>query len=111
MRGGTGRAGEFKHKWTRVLRSGGQLYGKYGFNPPTRKELSVINVGELESLAAKIGATGEKVELDLSKLGYQKLLGEGRVKRALVVKVARWSEQAAKKIAGAGGQIVAPQVK
>ncbi len=112
MRGGTGRAGEFKHKWTRVLRTGGELYGKLGFNPPNRDEPNVINVGELESLAEMVGAKGEgKTEIDLSGLGFQKLLGEGRVGRALVVKVAKASELAAKKVAESGGQVITPERK
>jgi len=109
MRGGTGHAGEFKHKWTRIVRFGGQMYGRLGFKPPRRTRGDAINVDHLEALAAKAGAKRDGViEVDLSKLGFRKLLGGGRVGRAFVVRVARWSKLAARKVAEAGGQVIAP---
>lgn len=109
MRGGTGHAGEFKHKWTEIVRFGGQMYGRLGFKPPGRTRGDAINVGDLEALAAKVGAKLDgDVEVDLSRLGFRKLLGEGRVARAFVVRVAKWSELAAKKVAEAGGKVIAP---
>ena len=44
--------------------------------------------------------------LDLEALGYDKLLGAGRVTKALTVKVPSWSESASRKITGAGGEVL-----
>ena len=71
-----------------------------------------INVGDLEELSQRSGTISEKDKvqtLDLSKLGYQKLLGEGRVGSTFQVIVKEWSKAAEKKIQESGGKILAPQ--
>lgn len=73
-------------------------------------EGKTINVGELDALFRKTGvqaAEGGKT-LDLSALGYCKLLGSGDVSTAYVVKVASWSEKARFKIEAKGGKVVKP---
>ena len=110
MLGGTGKSGWGKHKWTRVIQEGLQGIGKHGFRcPTTPREGFIINVGELEDLAArqKIEAA-EKITLDLQALGYRKLLGEGNITKPILVKIAACSKQAAAKIQKAGGEIVKP---
>jgi len=47
--------------------------------------------------------------LNLTKLGYQKLLGEGRVTKPLQVVVQEWSKTAEKKLQESGGKVLAPQ--
>lgn len=84
-------------------------FGKKGFTPRgLKRKTNVVNVGELDELAEKVSA--EKKEgkplLDLEKLGYDKLLGMGRITRPVLVKVASFSETAAKKIEDAGGQVL-----
>lgn len=44
--------------------------------------------------------------VDLSKLGYGKLLGQGNLDRPIEIKVARISKSALKKIEAAGGKLV-----
>ena len=46
------------------------------------------------------------VELDLSSLGINKLLGGGTVDRTLIIKVASVSENARAKIESNGGKII-----
>jgi len=47
-----------------------------------------------------------KVVLDLSELGYEKLLGAGRVDAVVSVKVKKASKSAKEKIAEAGGEVL-----
>ena len=112
MRGGKGKAGWCKHKWTHVVKYEPTRIGKQGSRCPTGKgDLTAVNVGDLEELARRFGTAVEKdvAELDLSKLGYQKLLGEGKIRTALQVVVNEWSESAEKKIQQSGGKLQSPQ--
>lgn len=108
MRGGTGKAGTFKHKRTSVLRYG--TIEKVGFtSPKSLNEPRMINVSELDLLTQPNQGQDKKapVTLDLTSLGYDKLLGRGSVQRAFNIKVTKSSKSAAKKIEAAGGSIVA----
>ncbi|MEM2941954.1 MAG: uL15 family ribosomal protein [Candidatus Bathyarchaeia archaeon] len=107
MKGGRGRSGGFKHKWTRILRLGDDR-SKIGFRSPrSLKTDRTINVDELENLTSQVTSQekGEPAVLDLNLLGYSKLLGRGSVSRAYNVKVAKASEAAARKIQQAGGRV------
>ena len=70
-----------------------------------------MNLWQLSDMADKLVAekkaqlSGEKVILDLKELGYTKVLGGGSVSRAIQVNV-ECSESAAKKLKGAGGEVV-----
>lgn len=113
MQGGKGKAGWCKHRWSHVVKYEHGRIGKHGFRSPTGKgKLLAVNVGDLEELSQRSGTTSEKNTahtLDLSKLGYQKLLGEGNVGTAFQVIVREWSKAAEKKIQESGGKILAPQ--
>jgi large subunit ribosomal protein L15 len=116
MRGGHGKAGRCKHKWTFVVKYELEKIGKSGFKSSASKgKLSVMNVGELNQMIDELLAQGRaeedsgKIRVDLTKLGCEKLLGEGVVSKPLVVKVKEFSKLAAKKIGEAGGEIVAPE--
>jgi large subunit ribosomal protein L15 len=104
------KAGRHKHGWTYVLRYEPEYFGKKGFKSPKglRREVKVINVGELEEIAEKLVAGGKKgtILIDLRGLGYTKLLGSGKVARALTVKVDSCSKIAAEKIREAGGEVL-----
>jgi len=111
---GMRKPGRHKHGWTYVIKYEPDYFGKRGFTSPqslTRKE-NVINVGELEELFEKLANTemvnekDGKPFIDLEKLGYTKLLGDGKVTKPLLVKVAAYSETAAEKLRNAGGQIL-----
>lgn len=104
------KAGRHKHGWTYVLRYEPEYFGKKGFKSPQslRRELKVINVGELDEIAEKLKLSGKKgtITIDLKGLGYTKLLGSGKVKRPLTVKVDSCSKNAAEKIREAGGEVL-----
>jgi len=67
-----------------------------------------INVRDLETAFARHGKADEsgKVILDLTSLGYDKLLGGGAISGAFAVKVAKVSESAKSKIEAAGGEVI-----
>jgi large subunit ribosomal protein L15 len=111
-KGGRGMAGGHKQKWSYILRYMPDYFGKHGFirpNRPERKE--TMNVGELdekiEDLLKKGIATkeGEKIVVDLQKLGVRRLLGGGQVRHALVVRGAEVIPSAKEKLEEAGGGV------
>ncbi|MFA5363629.1 MAG: uL15 family ribosomal protein [Candidatus Bathyarchaeia archaeon] len=113
-RGGTGKAGLDKHKWSLVLRYNPTYWLKRGFVSARtlNKKVNVINVGKLESLVEKLEAEKKlerkdnKIFLDLDLLGYNKLLGTGEITKPMVIKVGSYSESASQKLEEAGGQIL-----
>ena len=109
-RGGHGKAGFHKHKWSYVIKYEPDYFGKKGFTSPksVRRKVNVINVGVLDEMAEKLSTRKEKDKffIDLESLGYTKLLGTGNVTKPLIVKVLSCSSSATEKIKEAGGQIV-----
>lgn len=111
---GRRKSGYNKHGWTYVVKYEPDYYGKKGFTSPRSlgQRVNILNVGELEELAAKLAMEqrlekrGGKAFLDLDKLGYEKLLGKGRITKPLLVKVTSHSKAAAKKIEEAGGSFL-----
>ena len=121
MIGGHGRAGRYRHKRSRLIRTGEfadmHYAGKKGFTPiSARKPVGqTLNLWQLAAIVDKLVAekkaqlAGEKVLIDLKQLGYEKLLGTGSVSRAIQVNV-KCSEAAAKKLKDAGGEVVGGKV-
>lgn len=74
--------------------------GKKGFHRPvkTKEEINGINILNLATMDGK--------EFDLAEMGFNKLLGKGKISKAVTVKVKYASEQAIAKIEGAGGKVV-----
>ena len=113
-KGTKGKAGLHKHRWTYVIKYEPDYFEKRGFTSQKAisRKTNVINVGELDELAHKLTAEKKlerkqkKIFLDLDKLGYDKLLGMGKITKPMLVKVVDHSEAAAKKIEEAGGQIL-----
>jgi large subunit ribosomal protein L15 len=99
--GGCGLAGRFKHKKT--------FFKRWGYDKDPRfKSLEgrgmrdrekAINIGELVMLS-------DKSEIDASEFGYDKVLSEGVLKKAVTVKAKAFSERAKAKIEKAGGKAV-----
>ncbi len=113
-RGGTGKAGLDKHKWSYVIKYDPTYGEKKGFvsTKALGKKVSIINVGKLDDLADKLESEKKlerkekKIFLDLESLGYDKLLGTGEIAKPMLVKVASYSEAASRKLEDAGGQIL-----
>jgi large subunit ribosomal protein L15 len=100
-RGGRGKAGMHKHKWSSTIKYEPDRFGKRGFKRPsaTTKKVNAINVGQLEKVAAS------KKTLNLAEFGYDKVLGSGTISTALDVTAASFSRGAVKKIEEAGGKV------
>ena len=104
------KAGRHKGGWSYVLRYEPDYFGKKRFTSPKslRQKVNVINVGKLDEIAGKFSKEKkeDKIVIDLESLGYTKLLGAGKVKKPLVVKIISCSKSATEKIKEAGGQIL-----
>ncbi len=104
-------SGRHKALWSYIIKYEPDYYSKTGFVSPKgykfRNRINVVNVGNLDGLAEKLAIEQEgKSFVDLESLGYTKLLGSGRITKALTIKVPYFSESAAEKIKEAGGEIV-----
>ncbi len=115
-RGGVGAAGGHKHKWIFTLKYDRDHYGQKGkgFKRPQSVvgQPITINVGQLPLLMERMERDGVKkkgsAELDLSVLGYDKLLGSGRVEEAWKVTTDAATPRAMEKIESAGGKVTLP---
>jgi large subunit ribosomal protein L15 len=99
-RGGRGNAGINKHRvMTRIKYMPGQ-WGMQGFNrDPSLRVVNVsINLQEVEEMA-------EGKSINLSELGYDKLLGKGKINKSLNIIVNEASSLAIKKVEAAGGSV------
>jgi large subunit ribosomal protein L15 len=101
-RGGRGNAGLNKHKvMTRIKYMPGH-WGMHGFNrhPGLRVVNASINLGRVSEIA-----DGDSV--NLTEMGYDKLLGRGSIERALKITVSEASAKAIQKVEAAGGSVEA----
>lgn len=111
MRGGHGKAGRKKHKWTYVVKHDPNYFGKHGFQRSWVNRPTTMNVGELDTQIEELVAREEIrkedaiYHINLEDLGIGKLLGAGSVTKPLNIIVKSWSATAAQKIEEAGGQI------
>ncbi len=115
-RGGRGMAGTHKGKWTWVIKYAPDHFGRRGFKPPREREVVTLNLGEIEENLERLMAEGAakeledgRVEVDLTGMGEVKVLAEGRLTKALVVRASSFSARAAEKLAEAGGEAVVPE--
>lgn len=114
-RGGRGNAGSNKHKKSWFSKYAPDHFSREGFKRPkaVTREIKAINVGRIDehidewvkSGYAKKGKD-KKYVLGLTDLGYDKLLGSGRVTHPLAITVGACSESAKEKVEGAGGEVV-----
>jgi len=103
------KAGRHKHLWSYVTTYEPDYFGKKGFTSPKslRQKQNTINIAKLDEISAKHSTEKEgKLYIDLTSLGYTKLLGTGQTTKALIINVSSCSKTAAEKIKKAGGQIL-----
>ena len=108
--------GRHKHLWSHVLRYEPNYFGKRGFKTPQSirglNKPTTINIGQLDQLIDKLTRQKQttkkkgKTYIDLTAHGYHKLLATGKLTKPALIKVNSYSENAAKKIKQAGGQIL-----
>ncbi len=101
---GNRKVGRHKHLWSKVVTTDPNYFGKNGFHSPQaiHKVENTINLQKLDQMA-----TG--AEVNLTELGYTKLLGTGKITKALTIQVAEASKTAQQKVTDAGGKIISPQ--
>ena len=103
------KAGRHKHLWSYVTTYEPEYFGKHGFTSPKslKNKENVINIKKLEEISARISTEKEgKLHINLTSLGYTKLLGAGKTSKALIANVASCSKAADEKIKSAGGQVI-----
>ena len=101
------KVGRHKHLWSYVAAHEPNYFGKHGFTSPRslkRKE-KVINVAQLEEIAV-LSTEKDNIHVNLTSLGYTKLLGTGKITKPLTVTVSACSKTAKEKIKKAGGQVL-----
>ncbi|VVB80905.1 50S ribosomal protein L15 [uncultured archaeon] len=112
-KGGYGMAGTGKkadHKKTKIWAT--EYFGKHGFACQTAKTVNAITLkGVDEKIPFWLKNKQAKEEagtiiLNLQELGYDKLLGTGKITRKVKIIVAKAAVSAAEKIKKAGGELV-----
>ena len=90
-----------------------RYFGKFGFVSKTPKiKINAVNVGYIEQHMHKLVSSGlAKKEndfylLELKQLGYNKLLGDGRVSIKLKITAPYASKAAVEKVKEAGGEVI-----
>jgi large subunit ribosomal protein L15 len=101
LRGGRGNAGLHKHKVTYMIKYMPDHFGVHGFkrDPSLIKRDRIINIGQLDE------KFHGKKEINLSKEGFDKLLGGGIVEHGYKITVKSASQKAVEKIAERGGEV------
>lgn len=118
-RGGRGMAGTGKRadqkKPTILKLYGSSYFGRHGFTRPNTIRVKAINVGMLNDMLPRLVAEKKAAEekgffaVDLKNLGYDKLLGSGKVTRKIKVKAKSISRNAIEKIVSFGGEAMAEE--
>jgi large subunit ribosomal protein L15 len=106
---GTGKRGDAKKPvvWKK------KYFGKFGFKKKNIKaKIKAITIKTVEQQIekwAKLKLAEEKsgvINVDLAKIGYNKLLSNGRISKKLKISVPYASAKAVEKVKSAGGEIV-----
>jgi len=113
-RGGRGMAGLHKHKRMTTIKYMPDHFGKKGQRTPWKviTKIKTINLRDLDSMVddlikeKKIKEEKDGIKINLPELGYEKLLGSGKVKHRLIVEAKYFSKNAIKKIEEAKGKTI-----
>ena len=106
---GTGKRGDSKKPsvWKDV-----DYFGKHGFISKTPKtKINAVNISHIEAHIGKflssklISKEKDFYSVELDKLGFNKLLGDGRVSMKFKIKTPYASKMAVEKIKEAGGEV------
>ena len=99
-RGGRGNAGINKHRVMTRIKYMPNHWGMHGFNrDPSLRVVNVsINLQQVEEMA-------DGKSINLTELGFDKLLGKGKINKALNITVNEASSLAVKKVEAAGGSV------
>ena len=101
---GNRKVGRHKHLWSKIVTSEPNYFGKHGFTSPQslHNKVKVINLNKLDQIA-------QGSQINLTDLGFTKLLGTGKITKPLTIQVVSYSKSAAEKVTQAGGKIITPK--
>jgi len=113
LRGGKGNAGLNKHNQLKVKIDDPDYFGRKGFkrHPTLIYNKGIINVGNIQSNLPKYlkngmaKKKGKNIVIDLTQTDYMKLLGGGKIKTPVTIKVLEATQKARDKVEAAGGKI------
>ncbi len=102
------KVGRHKHLWSYVTAYEPDYFGKHGFTSPQslKQKERTLNLEKLQELSQALPLEEGKSRVDLTRLGYTKLLGSGQITKPVIVTIESFSKTAAEKIKEAGGEIV-----
>ena len=102
------KVGRHKHLWSYVTTYEPDYFGKHGFTSPQslKHKENTINIKQLNELTVQTAGEKGKTNVNLTSLGYTKLLGTGKLAKPLIVSVSSCSKTAEEKIKKAGGQVL-----
>lgn len=112
-RGGRGNAGLHKHKYITYLKFMPGHFGRHGFKRPQKmvSQPIILNIQDIEERFDSLKDQGiiqdqdGTIQVNLTKMGVNKLLGTGTPSRTYRILVDSTSESARQKIEEAGGEI------
>lgn len=114
-RGGFGMAGTGKRadQMKTLIWKDKHYFGKYGFKKKgIEKDIRAINIGDIEEKLERlltenlISKEKDIYAVDLSKLGYNKLLGSGRIFNKFRINAEYASKKAVERIKQMGGEVI-----
>jgi len=107
-KGGLGQYGMLKHHSSSMLKDDPKHFDHRYNNPPNRNIITNwTSVREVHDLYVKSGKQeNDKKTLDLTALGFDKLLGGGQVKNAFSIKIGQFTSKAEEKVKNAGGELL-----
>ncbi len=98
--GGRGLAGSAKHKKLKVLMEDPNHFGKHGMGMKKMKEKYI----SIEKIAA-IARENKLNEIDVTKMGYNRIIGKGNIDTPIKIKTTSITNAAKEKIEKAGGSV------
>lgn len=115
-RGGRGNAGSGKRGDAKKPRYWGDknYFGKNGFSPIKKRKINALGLSHLDSILDSLIESGKalvkegKIFVDLKKLKYDKLLGNGITTKKLHITVEMASPKAIEKVKKVGGEVILP---
>ena len=113
-RGGVGEVGFDNHMKGYMQKHDPDHFGKRGFvrHASVVKNIKALNLKDLDRMIEglkekKLVAEEEgKIKIDLGKIGYDKLLGDGTITTPIIVEGKHFSKNAVKKLEEIGGKAV-----
>ena len=113
-KGGKGKAGAGKHHWSTTVIENRYYFGKHGFKRPQKmiKKVNAVNLSYLEEqaddlvAAGKASQEGDAIVIDVTELGFYKVLAKGKITKTFKISAPQFSASAIEKIEELGGEAI-----